>query len=279
MLQYDPITPAFGAQVLGLDAGQIDDPGVRAELKAAFKKYRMLLFRELDITAEQQARLAEAFGKHAPRPPIPDQMNPEEANTQYVSNTRADGIFPAGELLFHQDHLFDAEPLRAIMLYALQAPSVGGQTKFRSLDETYRRLDDKTRAKAEAVRCQHLWEWARPPLAGPNKEKRQYYSLENVSADSPTARMTWHPLVYREPEGGAPTVWPSYSGTGAFEGIDFEGGQQLLSDILDVAETTETYAHQWRVGDALIWDNFHIQHARADFPPTEKRNLRRSTIV
>lgn len=274
--QYNRITSAFGAEVIGFDPSHLDDADARAELDKAFKTYRLLLFRDLDISAEQQVRLSEVFGKTAPRPPIAEHQNPAEANMQYVSNTRKDGMLPDGELTYHQDHLFDAVPLRAVMLYGLEVPSAGGQTKFRSLDETYRRLDDKTRALAERVRCLHIWDWVKGPVPGPNIEKRQYYTLEALTPGQP---QTWHPMVYRDPGGGDPSVWALYGTTAAFDGVSTEEGFQLISDILDVAAQTEEYAHQWRVGDAVIWDNLHTQHARGPFAPSEPRSLRRATIV
>lgn len=275
-LNFNPISRTFGAEVVGFDMSQVDDPAVRAELNEAFGKHRLILFRDLHIDAAEQARLVEVFGKHAPRPPIFEQVNSPEPNTQYVSNTRTDGMLPDGELTYHQDHLFDEAPVKAIMLYGVEAPSAGGQTKFRSLDETYRRLSPETRALAEKVRCLHIWDWVKGPLPGPNTERRQYYTLDTVTPGQP---QTWHPMVYRSPNGGDPSVWALYGTTGAFEGVSTEEGFKLIEDILDVAEQTEEYRHQWRVGDALIWDNRHLQHAREPFLPTEKRTLRRSVLA
>lgn len=275
-LQFEPIISAFGAEVIGFTADKIDDPASREALQEAFRKYRLLVYRNLDINATDQVRLSEVFGKIAPRPPVFEHIHSEEPNTQYVSNTRKDGMLPDGELTYHQDHLFDPVPLRSVMLYALEAPNEGGETKFRSLDETYRRLDEDTRARAEATRCLHIWDWVKGPLPGPSIEKRQYYSLETNTPGQP---QTWHPLVFRDSDGGDPAVWALYGDTAAFEGATMEEGQQLLSDILDVAAETEQYAHKWRVGDLVMWDNLHLQHAREPFDPSEKRTLRRATIV
>ena len=38
------------------------------------------------------------------------------------------------------------------------------------------------------------------------------------------------------------------------------------------------YAHVWRPGDVVIWDNFAVAHARTDFDPAERRRLRRMAI-
>jgi taurine dioxygenase len=38
------------------------------------------------------------------------------------------------------------------------------------------------------------------------------------------------------------------------------------------------YAHKWRPGDLLLWDNRCTQHARNDFSDAERRLLRRVVV-
>jgi alpha-ketoglutarate-dependent taurine dioxygenase len=39
------------------------------------------------------------------------------------------------------------------------------------------------------------------------------------------------------------------------------------------------YAHAWRPGDMVIWDNRCTLHARTDFDASERRLLRRITML
>jgi len=39
------------------------------------------------------------------------------------------------------------------------------------------------------------------------------------------------------------------------------------------------YAHDWRTGDMIFWDNLVLQHARLPFDPDVTRTLRRTAIV
>ncbi len=54
----------------------------------------------------------------------------------------------------------------------------------------------------------------------------------------------------------------------------------LLSDLFDRIENPAIrYTHVWQTGDLLMWDNRFIQHARTDFPTTERRLLRRVGLL
>ena len=53
----------------------------------------------------------------------------------------------------------------------------------------------------------------------------------------------------------------------------------FLADLLEHATQRErVYAHQWRVGDTVIWDNRATVHRGRRFDIAERRELRRTTI-
>jgi alpha-ketoglutarate-dependent taurine dioxygenase len=62
-------------------------------------------------------------------------------------------------------------------------------------------------------------------------------------------------------------------------GMDVAESDALLAQLFEHTEKPEfVYAHKWRLGDLLIWDNRCLNHARNDFPAEEIRHLRRVTI-
>lgn len=277
-LQIKPLTSSFGAEVIDFDPGQIGDSSIRKELRSAFDKHRLLLFRDIVFDAAEQARFGEVFGSHALEPPVPEHLkNPaSEANTQYVSNNRPDGILATGEYLYHQDFIFNPEPLRSIMLYAIEVPSAGGETKFRSCADICKSMDEPTRSLAETVRCLHLFDYDFDVSEMGGDDRKLLFPLEKAGPNAPRA---WHPLIWRDPHGGDPVAWCVMGGIAAFEGVSFDDGVKLLNNILDRAERVTEYVHQWRVGDAVIWNNLHLQHARTDFNPKEPRTLRRTSLM
>src|SRR5665213_3389824 len=57
-----PITPRFGAVVEGVDAREPLSPEVIASLKEAILKYKVLFFREQNLTSKEQFDFATHFG-------------------------------------------------------------------------------------------------------------------------------------------------------------------------------------------------------------------------
>jgi alpha-ketoglutarate-dependent taurine dioxygenase len=241
------------------------DPGA---LREAFRDHGLLLIRQPGLSAEDQIRFARVFGEVQIRGRY--SVQPDNALVQHVSNARADGILGDGEIDFHQDHLFYEQPLKALILYGIEIPPSGSVTKFRSAAAVYERLPTALRARAERVKCLHLYNYSG------DYTRRQ--SAEGAPPDSPRA---WQPLVWTQPESGRRALWINRLTTVAFDGVTSQEGEALLEELTTFADAIEdcTYAHTWRPGDLVLWDNRMLHHARMPFNAAEKRTLRRTPIV
>jgi len=59
-----------------------------------------------------------------------------------------------------------------------------------------------------------------------------------------------------------------------------EEGSVLLDQLFAHIEQDQfIYAHKWRVGDLILWDNRCTLHARTDFSDKERRLLRRHVVA
>ena len=62
-------------------------------------------------------------------------------------------------------------------------------------------------------------------------------------------------------------------------GFDSAESKAILAEIYAIQGLDEfVYEHVWRAGDLVMWDNRCLVHARTDFPPDQRRLLRRVTI-
>lgn len=285
-ISFRPLIKTFGAEVIGYDPSRDADEATKDQLRDAFDRYDLLLLRDVRFDAAQQARFSRIFGEPAPQTIVPPDGAPSsESETTYVSNTRPDGIIPNGEMMYHMDHVFVPEPVRIIMLYGVEVPSQGGGTKFRSCADIYNNMNERQKAKAEAIRCLHLFDIfneaikVEPGKPAPWDEEtehgRSVFSLENAS---PHALMAWHPLVWQNPRSGKKSMWCLRAPV-AFEGADEEEARALIDEAWRDAKKLEEYVHDWRTGDLVLWNNLMMQHGRMPFQPTEKRTLRRSQLV
>ena len=91
-----PLSPALGAEIIGLDVSQPIDEETIAELVQLWSDNIVLLFRKPDMTQEEQLRFASCFGKLGERP-APKSWRNEDYNKldpafMLVSNIRENGF-------------------------------------------------------------------------------------------------------------------------------------------------------------------------------------------
>ena len=88
-----------------------------------------------------------------------------------------------------------------------------------------------------------------------------------------------HPVFRKHPETGRTAVYVCPLMTEEIIGMDEAEGKAILEEIYALQRRPEfIYAHKWRAGDFIMWDNRCLLHARTDFPRDQRRLLRRVTI-
>lgn len=265
-MSITPLSAHVGARITGIDLKQPITPDGAAALRNALDQHHMLVVSQPDLTEAEQARFGEVFGKIEVRTAKAG-TRPTE---QFVSNTRQDGILGDGEIEFHHDHLFHAEPLSAIALYGIEIPASGSRTSFRSSSVLLSRARKAFDIDLDSIRCLHLFNYGADFTA--------WQDPAQASPDSPRA---WQPLVWTHPRTGEKVFWLCRTSAVDFEGISRQDGYQLIQDLVAFADaqTDLVYTHDWKVGDLVIWSNRMVQHRRLPFNANEGRTLRRTPIV
>jgi len=88
-----------------------------------------------------------------------------------------------------------------------------------------------------------------------------------------------HPLVITHPADRKPIVYANRNSTHDIVGMERVEAKEILEEIFTaIEEPTRVYAHQWRKGQLVMWDNRAVQHARAYCAPEERRMLRRFAV-
>lgn len=266
-LKTTPLSPWVGSEVRGLDlAGPLPDAAVAA-LREALRARRLLLFRGLDLAADAQARFARYFGETSLR-----ELNKGPSagpDSQYVSNVRPDGIFGKGELDFHIDQLFLEEPLKALILYAVEIPKAGGGTKFLNTEAVYEAMPTELKERLQGLHCRHARAY--------DRQTTKDWNVVDAAEESPS----WvHPLLRRDPDTGRNAIWVNKLTTVGVEGLEPEESAGLIAEIRSHFYNDDfTYTHRWETGDMILWDNLVLQHARLPFDPGAARTLRRTAIL
>jgi len=267
-IQIEPISSNIGAEVSGFDFAEEIDDATAKRLRAAFRKYRLLLIRDKDLSAENQARFANIFGDVVIREDY-DVEETKDDETQYVSNNRSDGILGKGELDFHHDQLFQADPLKALILYAIEIPDSGSETSFVHTARAYDAMPEDLRDRLEDKSCLHLYDF-----------KGDYAGFQDPEKASPGSPRANHPILYREDGDDDTAVWVNRLTTIRVNELEGDDSQKLIDEVRSyLRDENIIYRHQWAPGDLLIWDNRMLQHARGPFDESKPRTLRRTPIM
>jgi alpha-ketoglutarate-dependent 2,4-dichlorophenoxyacetate dioxygenase len=86
-------------------------------------------------------------------------------------------------------------------------------------------------------------------------------------------------LVRTHPVTGRPSLYLS-SHAGAILGMPMAEARILLRDLNEHATQPRfVYAHQWRPGDVVMWDNRQVMHRVRRYDDDQPRDMRRTTVA
>ena len=265
-MEVRALSPALGAELGGIDLRAELSSEDAAAIMECFRRDHLLLFRDQDLAEEDQVRLAERFG---PISSSSGSLMKGGKKSLFVSNTVM-GVFPEGEILFHLDRGFQKHPLKASMLYALEVTSTGGETIFVNARKAYEALSPRLKARISNL---HALQISSPTQDQNTQGNRRY------SSESDTVLRYEHPIAWPHPETGLPILFVNELMTEKVCELSPDESAELLAELYRHLYRDEfSYKHKWQVGDAILWDNRVLQHARTNFDPAEKRTLRRVTV-
>jgi len=272
-IDIEPLSDILGAAIHGIDFSKSLDDQTTKVIQNAFHKYALLCIPGQSITADDQLRFANLFGKGDGGIRGPKAIGAKRTGKRgvmYVSNVKengkAIGVLPDGEMQFHSDGAHRDSPYRATTLYAIEIPSKGGDTLFANLYAAYDAMSDRMKERVEGLRTQFVYDY--------DAQERNFTNDQNSALPKAI-----HPLVKIHPATGRKALYLSRLMCRRIVDMDPAESEDLLMELFDQAEKPEfVYAHKWSVDDLVIWDNRCLNHARTNFPAKERRMLRRYTV-
>ena len=193
--------------------------------------------------------------------------------TMLVSNIRENGkligSLPDGEMHFHSDFCYLEKPAKGTFLYAIEVPSKGGDTLFLNMYKAYETLPPTLKIRVEGRKAVNAYLYESPTR-----------EINGAKLDLSVAPHYAQPIVRTHPDTSRKALYVNRLMTWSVEGMEETEGSVLLNQLFDHMEQDQfIYAHRWRVGDLVLWDNRCTLHARTDFSNQERRLLRRNVIA
>ena len=111
-----PLGTTVGAEISGVDLSHLDE-ATFAEIERAFAAYKVIFFRDQDITTEDHLAFARRFGELEEHPFIPAKPGYEQI-VQFKKNERVIGV----ENIWHHDVTWRLRPSLGSVLRAIDVP-------------------------------------------------------------------------------------------------------------------------------------------------------------
>ena len=138
------MSDAIGARLTGIDLRSGIDDAVMKEVHQAWLENFVIVIPGQDLSSDDQIAFTEWFGLRQEVRTV-KVVDEGPQNFMYVANKKFDGmesVLPEGEMQFHTDQCYYETPSRATILFAIEMPAEGGNTKFANAYRAYESLDD-----------------------------------------------------------------------------------------------------------------------------------------
>ena len=275
-----PLAGEFAAEIGDVDLRNEPAPEILEAIRSAFARFAVLVFPQQQLDSQQHLAFASHFG------PLERTVDVAMKRSQFrvdekladVANIDATGAvwkadsrrraFERGNRLWHTDSSFNSPSGYMSMLYARSIAPVGGNTEFTDLRAAWDTLPLPLQSRVRGLQAEHSI------LNSRRKIGIQEFTAEEAEAFAPVLR----PLVRQLPESGRTSLYLA-AHIGRIEGVGEREGRELLEVITSHATLPQfRYAHRWRVGDLVMWDNRCTMHRGMPFDDLRwPRDFQRAT--
>ena len=277
------LSPALGAEVVGLDASKPFEPHTLQVVRDAFREHHMLCFRGQTLDDEAMIVFSKQFG---PLEEFPEKdKTKDKIEVYHVANVSPEGehlpdddqrvIYQRNNARWHTDSSYRYVPSLASIMYGVEVlpeDAQGGETGFSNMLAAYAALPEEMKRKLEPLHQVHSY----------GEIRRLEPDLPPMSAHERNALPpVTHPVIRVHPDRGYRRSLYFTSNTSLeIGGGTLEEGVALHRWLVDFASREAfCYYHRWRVNDLVMWDNRVLLHRAIEYDYARYRRVLRRTTV
>ncbi len=261
-LTITPLQPTIGAEISGIDLSEPLAPELRRAIHDAWLKYKVIFFRDQDITRPQHVAFSQNFGEieinaltelKTSRLGHPEGL-PEITRLDTELGPDAPPPLHTANEAWHTDTTYSNDPPIGTILRGLIIPDVGGDTLFADANAMYEGLPEAMKDRIAGLCAVHDIRRGFAGLATPEE-------MELMLARFPIQE--W-PLVRIHPETGLKVLNISRIHVSHIIGLDAKEGEELYETLVSQALKPEYQVRfKWRPNSIAFWDDRSTQHTVA----------------
>jgi taurine dioxygenase len=273
-LTVTPLGPVLGAEIGGVDLTRPLAPDTVAAIRTALLQYKVIIFRDQDISHEAHVAFGRPFGELEGHPVLPHVPgHPLILHIEGVDGIQWTEATIAGGRAsdkWHTDVTFRETPSMGGILRMRTMPALGGDTLFADTAAIWRDLPDRVKERIADLRAEHD---ILQSFGGRVSDERR----EELQRTTPPVS---HPVVRTHPETGEKALYVNRTFTSRIEGVDEAESRELLRYLTNRVKQPEYQVRvRWSPNAIVFWDNRPTQHyAVLDYWPN-LRVVERVTVV
>ena len=267
-LRAEPIKDRIGSRILNskdeLLSGELTDA-----INDLLEQRGVLVFKKIGFSDDEQVHFSNLLGGNATEIGVSggavfsislDEKENDKSTIEYLK----------GSLFWHVDGTMNPVPVRGSILSSKVLPTWGGNTEFANCYAAYDDLPEQEKAKIDDLRVVHAM-WVSQLYHTPEPTLAQLEDWQSKGEHE-------LPLVWHHKTGRKSLVLGNTARN--VVGKDMEESARILHGLREHA-TSEPYhyAHEWEVGDAVMWDNTGTLHRAMPYDPDCGRLLRRTILM
>ena len=254
-ISVEPLTPTIGAEISGVDLGNLDDETFE-EIHNAWMKHLVLFFRDQTLTPEQHLAFGRRFGPLHEHPAA-DYADGDPALMVIHTDAQSKRNNGGG---WHTDVSSDEEPPLGTILHLHELPSQGGDTLFINMYAVFESLSPAMQQFLSTLSAVHMLDYG--ALYGRDGHRENPRSV--------------HPVVRTHPVTGRNALFVNPGFTRQIEGLTRGESDALLAYLFEHARQPRFQCRfKWSKHALAMWDDRCTWHmALWDYFPETRSGLR-----
>ena len=259
------LSPSIGAELLDIDLKKPLTDSLKDEIYQALLVYKVIFFRDQDLTIEEHMDFAKNFGELEIHPfASNDEQYPEVLKITHNEKNKG------RENTWHSDVTWRLEPSLGSILRMKESPKVGGDTLFADMYAAYEDLSDEVKEKLDGAIAVHDFAGFRKGL------EKNGVSEEEIEVFNKKYPMPEHPVIRTHPDTGKKLIYVNAAFTQYIKDWDADESSRMLRLLYSRAATPEYQCRLvWEDNSIAFWDNRCAQHrATNDYLPEIRSGFR-----
>lgn len=271
-IEIRPLTGSLGAEISGVQLRDLSNEAFDT-ICDAFYQHAALVFRDQELTHEEQIAFARRFGDLEIHPIV----NGMEEHPEMIAMLKPAGESASFGVGWHTDNSFFEEPSMGSIVYSHVVPPQGGDTLFASQYVAYERLSDGMKRMLDGMRAVHSAKYAYTSKTA--EEKYEGKTAITYRRSDSVYDEVLHPVIRTHPVTGRKALYVNPMFTIRFEDMTEEESKPLLDYLFHHGTRPEFGCRiGWEPKTVAMWDNRCVQHYAVDDYQAYERLLYRVTV-